>query len=250
MRRILHILPVPVPEAGLAAFRDQLPADVVDPDVEVRFAAPASGAVNMLDSAYERVLADAGVLAVGASAETDGYGAVVINSMSDSAIGALRSRLSIPVVGACQASMAVAALLGHRIGVVTMWPPWHDLYRPSAAAMGLTGRLVSIRDIGVRPDAAELLTGKEDTVFPRLLQECRAAIETDRAEVLILGSTTMHQSHRYLTEHLDVPVINPGVAAHQIAQQLLRAGLSHSRHTYPAPAQPADDLLNTFATGT
>lgn len=40
---------------------------------------------------------------------------------------------------------------------------WHRHH--VAAAAGLTERLVSVRDIGVRPDATELLTGKEMIEF-------------------------------------------------------------------------------------
>ncbi|WP_433464049.1 aspartate/glutamate racemase family protein [Spirillospora sp. CA-128828] len=247
-RRILHILPVAVPPAALEAFVAQLPSQIIDPDVQIEFTAPARGARNMIDSAYERTVSDAAVLAAGAGAADKGFHAVVVNSMSDSGISGLRSRLDIPVVGACQASMALASCLGNRIGVVTMWPRWHTLYTAAAAAAGLTHRLVTVRDIGTRPDAEELLPDRY-TVFPKLLDTCRQAVEHDGSDVLILGSTTMHPAHTYLARHLDVPLINPGVAAHQLAQQLLRAGLTHSRRSYPAPQRPDDDLLAAFASG-
>ncbi|WP_216651108.1 aspartate/glutamate racemase family protein [Actinomadura litoris] len=242
-RRVLHVLPVAVPPPARAAFAEQLPAEIVDDDVAVEFTAPADGPLNMIDSAYERTLSDVAVLAAATGAQADGYAAVVVNSMSDSGLGALRSRLDIPVVGACQASMALAGVLGHRIGVITMWPPWHALYPSAASAAGLADRLVSVRDIGVRPDSAALLTGREDEIFPVLLDTARAAIDEDDVHVLILGSTTMHQSHRYLAEHLPIPVINPGAAAHQLVQQLLRAGLTHSRRGHPSPARPNDEFL-------
>ncbi|WP_242909285.1 aspartate/glutamate racemase family protein [Actinomadura terrae] len=248
-KRVLHVLPVAVPPDARAAFAEQLPAEIIDDGVVVEFTAPADGPLNMIDSAYERTLSDVAVLAAATGAQADGYAAVVVNSMSDSGLAALRSRLDIPVVGACQASMALAGVLGQRIGVLTMWPPWHALYPAAASAAGLADRLVSVRDIGVRPDAEALLTGREHEVFPRLLDAARAAIDEDDVHVLILGSTTMHQSHRYLAEHLPIPVINPGVAAHQLVQQLLRAGLTHSRRAHPAPARPNDDLLDYLQRG-
>ncbi|MEU4828525.1 aspartate/glutamate racemase family protein [Actinomadura sp. NPDC023710] len=244
-RRILHVLPVAAPPHAWKEFAKQLPAEVIDEDFEVEFSAPARGPGNMIDSDYERTISDLAVLAAAEKAEEQGYAGVVVNSMSDSGLSALRSRLEIPVVGAGQASMALASCLGSRIGVVTMWRPWHALYPAAAAAAGLRERLVSIRDIDTRPDAEELLADRE-TIYPKLLDACVKAVEDDGADVLILGSTTIHPAYRYLAEQLDVPLINPGIAAQQLAQQLARAGLSHSRRAYPAPAKPDGDLLTAF----
>jgi len=78
---------------------------------------------------------------------------------------------------------------------------------------GLGSRLASIRDIDVRPDTAELLAGKEDIVFAKLEEQARKAIDEDGADVLILGSTTMHQSATWLASRVEVPVLNPGLVA-------------------------------------
>ena len=243
MRRIKMIVPVPVPDAALPAFAAQFPPELVRGDIAIDFVGTRSGA-HLLDSPYEATLADAWVLDAGARAEDEGYAAVCINSMSDSGLAALRSRLTIPVVGPGRASFYLAADLGHRFSVITMWPRWHWIYDKLAAATGLQSRLASVRDIGVRPDTAELLAGKEDIVFAQLETACRTAIEQDGAEVLILGSTTMHQSHAYLAARLPVPVLNPGLVAFKQCEMLLDLGLTHSRLSYPAPEQPNDALLD------
>ncbi|ABL82917.1 MULTISPECIES: aspartate/glutamate racemase family protein [unclassified Nocardioides] len=245
MPKILEIVPVPVPEEALAGFHDMVPTRAIFPGFETTFVATRAGAANAIDSPYEQTLCDAFVLDAGCRAEEEGYDAVCVNSMSDSALSALRSRLTIPVVAPSQASMLAACLLGRTFSVITMWPNWHSLYRKVAAEQGLTGRLASIRDIGVRPDAEQLLAGKEDFVFDVLEGACRAAIDEDGADVLILGSTTMHQSHAYLSEHLEVPVLNPGVIAYKAAETLVLLGLSHSKVAYPSPETIQDDLLRS-----
>ncbi|MEC8764852.1 MAG: hydrogenase expression protein HupH, partial [Pseudomonadota bacterium] len=60
------------------------------------------------------------------------------------------------------------------------------------------------------------------------------AIAEDGAEVILLGSTTMHQAHQFLSERLDVPVINPGPLTYKLVEVMLGLGLSHSRAAYPA----------------
>lgn len=247
IKRILMIVPVPVPDVALPGFAAQIPAELIRPDIAIDFIGCRNGA-NLLDSPYEQTLADAFVLEAGARAEAQNYAAVCINSMSDSGLAALRSRLSIPVVGPGRASFFLAADLGKKFSVLTMWKRWHPLYEKLALETGLGDRLASIRDIDTRPDTAELLAGKEDIVFARLEQEARKAIDEDGADVLILGSTTMHQSASWLASRVEVPVLNPGLVAFKLCETLLDLGLTQSKKTYFAPETAQDGLFDPVPT--
>lgn len=240
--RIKMIVPVPLPAEALAGFVAQLPAGLVRENISVEFTGVRAGTTT-LDSYFEATMADAFCLEAGMRAEEEGFTAVCLNTVSDSGLDALRSRLSIPVVGPGRTSFFLAADLAKRFSVVTMWPQWHWIYRKLASETGLGGRLASVRDIATRPDTQELLAGKEDIVFGKLEEQCRRAIDEDGAEAIILGSTTMHQSHRYLAERLDVPVLNPGLVAFKQCETLLDLGLSHSKHSYPAPENPQGAVL-------
>ena len=88
-----------------------------------------------------------------------------------------------------------------------------------------------------------MLAGKEEFVFAQLEQECSKAIEEDKADVIVLGSTTMHQSHKYLSERLPVPVINPGVVSYKTCELMVSAGLAQSKKTYLTPELPNDDIF-------
>lgn len=163
------VVPVPVPQTTLAAFASQIPQRMQHPGIVVEFTSAARGG-GTLDSLYEGTIADAFCLEAGAKVETEGFAAICINSMSDSGVAALRSRLTIPVVGTAQATYHLACQLGKRFSILSMWDRWQWLYDKVLADTGLTGRLASIRSIGVRPDTAELLAGKEERVFPLLLE--------------------------------------------------------------------------------
>jgi allantoin racemase len=245
-KRIKMIVPVPVPDFALGSFAAQIPASLIRPDISIDFVGTRAGA-NLLDSPYEATLADAWVLDAGARAEAEGYSAVAINSMSDSGLHALRSRLTIPVVGPGRASFHLAADLGKRFSVITMWPRWHWIYEKLALETGLGARMASIRDIGIRPDTAELLAGKEVIVVEKLEAACRKAIDEDGADVLILGSTTMHQSHSWLAPRLEVPLLNPGLVAFKQCEMLLDLGLSHSKKAWFGPERAVDALLDPVA---
>jgi allantoin racemase len=239
---IKMIVPVPLPPEALANFAAQIPPGLLDPAFPLEFVGVRNGPM-LADSYYEMLLFDAAVLDAGQRAEAEGFAAVCINSMSDSALNALRSRLTIPVVGPAQTAFLLACSLGKKFSVLTMWPEWFPLYEKTLTEQGLYHRLASLRSIDMRPDTAELLAGKEEIAFARLAEEGRKAILEDGADVIILGSTTMHQSHSYLAAQLPVPVINPGLVAYEMCRLLLTLGLSHSKKAYPAPERLSDHIL-------
>ncbi|SDI13609.1 aspartate/glutamate racemase family protein [Pseudomonas panipatensis] len=233
-KRIKMIFPVPMSEATRPLVESQLPASLVRADIDVSFVG-AGQVMSLADSYYDMAIMEAAVIQAGVKAEEEGYDALCINTVSDSGLAALRSRLSIPVLAPGIAAFHTACMLGHRFSILTMWPRWYPLYRKTLKEYGLESRLASIRSIDVRPDTEALLQGKEEVVFAKLLEAGRRAIEEDGADVLVLGSTTMHQSHAYLAEHLPVPVLNPGLIAYKQCELLLDLGLAHSKLAYPDP---------------
>jgi allantoin racemase len=241
-KRIRIIVPVPLPAAAVQNFASQLPADLVSPGFEPEFVAVRNGGVLGGDL-FEAMLFDAFVFDAGASAEEDGCAAVCVNSLSDSGVAALRSRLTIPVVGTGQAAYLAACLVGKKFSIVSMWDRWDHFNEKVLNEQHLWDRVASIRSIGVRPDTAELLAGKEDFVFARLEAECMRAIEEDKADVIVLGSTTMHQSHAYLAARLPVPVINPGVVSYKMTEMLVTLGMSQSKVAYRSPEKPNDAIF-------
>lgn len=237
MKKVLVIVPFPMSDANLDQRRAQLKSVELGRGISFDFESVRIAPTNYV-SAADMVLADMGIMEAGLDAEARGYDAVCIDTMSDSGLAALRSVLSIPVIGPGRASMLMAMMLGNRFSIVTMWPHWRHLYDKHLKELGFERHCTSIRSIDVAPDNQALLGGKEEVVFP-LLEACaRRCIDEDGAEVILLGSTTMHQAHAYLSERLDVPVINPGPLTYKLAEAVLGLRLSHSRKAWPKSPAP------------
>lgn len=241
-KKVKMIFPVPMSEATRPMVEAQLPPGVRRPDIEVEFVG-AGRVMTLADSYYDMAIMEMAVIEAGMRAEAEGFDAVCINTVSDSGLAALRARLSIPVLAPGQSAFHVACMLGHKFSVLTMWKRWFPLYRKTINEYGLGSRLASIRAIEVRPDTEALLTGKEEVVFGKLEAEALRAIEDDGADVIVLGSTTMHQSHAYLASRLPVPVLNPGVVAYKLCEMFLDLGLVQSRTAYPAPESFKDEAF-------
>ena len=245
MKQILVIVPFPMSEENLEARRGQLKAVSLSPDLNFVFRSVKAAPRNYVSQA-DMVLADIGILEAGLNAEKEGFDAVCIDTMSDSGVAALRSILSIPVIGPGRTAMLTALSLGNKFSIVTMWQKWRHLYTKTICDLGIAHALASIQSIDVAPDNQSLLSGKEEDIFPLLEEAARQAINEDGAEVIILGSTTMYQSHAYLAEKLDVPVINPGPLTYKKVEMLLGSSLIHSRKAYPVSPVPRDDMIKAM----
>ena len=242
MHRVLVVVPFPMSEENLALRKSQLQSVRLGPDIEFTFRPVKAGPANY-SSHHDFVLADLSILEAGMRAQEEGFQAVCIDTMSDSGVAALRSVLDIPVFGPGRASMLAALMLGDRFSIVTMTERWKPLYKKALDELGMHHKCASIRSVEVPPDNQSLLSGKEEDLFPLLHAAALKAVEEDGAEVLILGSTTMHQSHAYLAGKLPVPLINPGPLTYKLAEAALGLGLTHSRKGYPKPMHPKRDMI-------
>jgi allantoin racemase len=238
--RIKYIIPFPFDEAGIANRAAQIPREALGSDTEVECVTVRNSATLVTDY-YESLVFDMYIVEAGLRAEAEGYDAVVMDTVSDSGLFALRSRLSIPVIGPGLVSYAVAIVLGKRFSIITMWDKWRHLYEKNLDTYHLWDKCASIRAVNIPPDVEALFAGKEEEMFDRLTDEALQAIEQDGAGVILLGSTTMHQAGDYMAAHLPAPVINPGPVAIKMAETLVHLGLSHSKVDFPSPSTIIDD---------
>jgi Asp/Glu/hydantoin racemase len=245
MKKILTIVPFAMSPENLALRQQQLQGLQFGPDLHFEYRSVKAGPVNY-SSHHDFVLADASIFEAGCRAQQEGFAAVCIDTMSDSGVAALRSVLDIPVFGPGKVSMLSALMLGDRFSILTMASRWKPLYKKALDELGMHHKCASVRAIEVSPDNQALLSGKEEEVFPLLEAAAMKAIEIDGADVIILGSTTMHQAHAHLQARLPVPVINPGPLSYKIAESMLALGHTHSRMAYPRPMHPRLDMLSAM----
>ena len=238
--RIKYIIPFPFDEEGIANRAAQIQRDVLGPDTEVE-CVPVRNSATLVDCYYEDLVFDMYITEAGLRAEEEGYDAVVMDTVSDSGMYALRSRLQIPVIGPGLVSYLVGMLLAHRFSIITMWDKGTHLYEKNLALYDLKQKCASIRAVNIPPDVEALFSGKEEEMFAKLTAEAQKAIDEDGAGVILLGSTTMHQAGDYMSEHLPAPVVNPGPVAIKLTEAIFQLGLTHSKVDFPSPSSIIDD---------
>ncbi len=232
--KVLVLVPFPMTADQLAKREEQRDEADLPKDIQLHYQTTRAAPSNYV-SAMDYVIADIGLLEAGLNAEEDGFDAVCIDTVSDSGVAALRSILDIPVIAPGRTMFLTAMMLGRRFGVLSMWERWFGLYERTLRELGIEDQCAGIRSIDTQPDSRNLFAGKEEEVMPRLYEAAVYLIEDDGADVICLGSTTMHQAHRYLQERLPVPVLNPGPLSYLSTETTLALGLTQSRKAYPRP---------------
>src|SRR5690606_13829147 len=116
-KRVKMIFLVPMSEATRPMVESQLPPEFRRSDIDISFFG-AGNTITLADSYYDMAVMELAVIQAGIQAQEDGFDAVCINTVSDSGLAALRSRLSIPVLSPGQSAFHVASMLGHKFSIL------------------------------------------------------------------------------------------------------------------------------------
>ncbi len=210
-------------------------------DVEISVVSLSKGPAS-IESAYDEELAAPWILERVREAEEKGFDAVIVDCMGDPALRAAREVVNIPVIGPCQASLAIASTVCDRFSIVVVLDRVKPLFLRKVTEYGYGSKLASVRFVGV--PVLELEARRKE-VKELLLRESEKAVEEDGAGGIILGCTGMVGMARELQESLRVPVIDPAVASLKMAEILVDMKLSQSKREYPKPPEKQRILYNT-----
>lgn len=151
------------------------------------------------------------------------YDGVIINCFLDPAVDALNSLLNVPVVGPCEASLALASVLSWKIGILAVGSSG-GMVEERIRVLGYENRVKSIRSINIH--VVDLNRDLEKTKS-ELIKECQKILG-DNVEVIVLGCTGLAGLSEFIQNQLSVPVIDPAAAALKVLEALIK--LKVKRH--------------------
>ena len=202
------------------------------PDTDILVKSIRKGPAS-IESKYDEEIAAPWILEEVVNAEKQGYDAVIIDCMGDPSLHAAREIATIPVIGPCEASMAIASIISHKFSVVTVLTNIVRLFDEMVKVYGFDSKFVSTRSVEV--PVLDLEKQRKE-VEEALVSESRKALE-EGADTIILGCTGMIGMAKALEEKLGVPVIDPAVASLKLAEILVDMKLTHSKVYYPKPPE-------------
>jgi allantoin racemase len=144
-----------------------------------------------------------------------------------------------PVIGAGQASLACATLLGERISIITVVEPVALMIRRRALRHGMQGHLTRPRYI----DVPVLATTNRQRLVELISDEAKEAVKQEGADVVLLGCTGFRSLAQDVSARLNgmlarhVPVLDSAITALKMLETIVGLGLSHSKIAFPLPPQ-------------
>jgi Asp/Glu/hydantoin racemase len=166
-------------------------------------------------------------------AESEGYDAVSPLGVLDIGIDAGRSAVSIPVVGALEASLHVAALLGRRAGLIVYSENLVATVERLAHHYRLATVVAGYGHVGT--DLTELAASKA-RLHDAFVSAARALVDAHDADVIVSAGISLcpiHLDRSALEADLGLPVVEPIGAPVQVAASLARMRMGHSRKRWP-----------------
>jgi allantoin racemase len=188
-----------------------------------------------IEQIYDEAWAALPTLLEAEKAEKEGYDAVIDYCFGDPALEAIKEALSIPVVGINEPSVHLASILGRKFSVIGVGGCRADaLFSDKITVYGLRHKLASARITDIK-----VLDIKKDfdSLVKALLEEGRKAITEDGAEVLVMGCGSLLNIAEILQKKLKVPVIDSGLAALKIAEDLVKLKLAQSKKAHIEPGK-------------
>ena len=152
--------------------------------------------------------------------------AIVIACFDDTGLDAVRTLVSVPVLGIGEAAYHAASMIATKFSVITTLSRSVPGLENNLLNYGLAQKCVRVRATDI--PVLKLEEGDPATLL-KISSEIREAIEKDNAEAVVLGCAGMADLMAQLSQEFGLPVIDGVSAAVTFAEALVNNGIRTSK---------------------
>ncbi len=184
-----------------------------------------------IESRLDEVYAAPAILDEVQRGEKEGFDACIVGCAGDAGVAVAKDVARIPVIGPLEASIAVAQILGRRF--VFLW----TLPERIRSVEDRVARFLPRSDFFIYPTHIPVLemTKNVEHTIETLVRVIRKSIEQDRVDTAVLGCLSMRGMGERVQQELNIPVVDPALAALTMAQSIVKMGLTQAKGAYPFP---------------
>ncbi|WP_282128082.1 aspartate/glutamate racemase family protein [Roseobacter litoralis] len=152
--------------------------------------------------------------------------AIVIACFDDTGLDAVRTQVSVPVLGIGEAAYHAASMIANKFSVITTLSRSVPGLENNLMKYGLAQKCARVRATDI--PVLKLEEGDPATLY-KIRSEIRLAIEQDGAEAIVLGCAGMADLMSDLSAEFGLPVIDGVAAGITFVEALVNNGLSTSK---------------------
>ena len=145
------------------------------------------------------------------------YDGLIVNCCLDVGVEVIRSMINTPTLGPCEASLALASVIGKKIGIVTVSKTALDLFEDLVVKYRMEKRVVSIRGIDIT--VPEIEVDRKKTI-QMLMEEIEWAVR-DGVDVVVLGCTGLAGFAEELQKYFTIPILDPTACAVKVLEDII-----------------------------
>lgn len=158
---------------------------------------------------------------------------LILGCFGDPVIEPVRQVVSMPVLGPGHTSLAVATMMGRKIGVISIQEDFVILTEQMIDALRFRDHVAGEVRVA-EENCAEMIQTKPDDAVKVLTEVCLKSIRDDGADVVIFGCIGLAWMINRVRDAIAkqgfrTPIIEPGVTVYRAAKMIAELGLNQDR---------------------
>jgi allantoin racemase len=179
------------------------------------------GGPTALNTTGDVLTSAAAIFQQGKSTTQVEYDAILIDCVFDPAVEELREATGLPTFGPTRATLPLIFLVSPNFSIIARSNRQCELLSETVTNYGFGDQIRSTRALDISYEEA-----KQPEIFNRVMSErLHEAVESDGAQAIMFGSTTMAITGEMRTRSQGVPLFMPGMVALNVMENLWFGGL-------------------------
>jgi len=202
------------------------------PETEIVIRKVSRG-TESVESRLDEVYVTVSILDEILKGEKEGFGACVIGCAGDAGVAVAKDIAKIPIIGPGEASILLSQLIGKRIVLLTSLPERIPSIEDKVV------RFIPRTQFFVYATNIPVVEFQKDVkkTIKTLVEIIQKSMEKDRVDTAILLCLSMRGMAEEVQKRVGIPVIDPTIAALEMAQAMVKMKLSQAKRVYPFPPE-------------
>lgn len=168
-----------------------------------------------------------------AGIRADECDAILVDCVFDPAVDSIQKHTGVPTFGPMRTTLSLAHLVARNFAIVSRTQTQCEMMTDVIRRYGYGSSLVATRSLDLT-----YAQGRQPAVFVRAMAEqVRNAVRKDRAQAILMGSTTMALDDKLLAAANGVPLFMPGMFTLRVMESMWNEGLLIHKPLKRGPAR-------------